>query len=133
MQAIHRHRRSLRALLVALLVLGMVITPALAAAGEVHDIEHAAADADGIGHTHSADSDHHQHPHDHDGRDGGTDPDHAAGAHGLMHQTSSVSIALPEAILGISTVSSCAQLAPECPGLPALRDRPDLPFRPPIA
>lgn len=128
-----RTRRLLRAALTALLVLGMVIGPTLAVASGLHGIEHAAlaAHGDGHGHGHAGDAGHH-----HDARDPSgdeADPEHAAGAHGLLHQTGSVSVALPHAMPALTAPTAGAPRLPELrrPCLPG--DSPTLPFRPPIA
>lgn len=126
-----RTRRLLRAALTALLVLGMVIGPALAVASGLHGIEHAALAARGDGHGHAGDAGHHHHADDPSADE--ADPEHATGAHGLLHQTGSVSVALPHALLSVSAPATCAPQLPELrrPSLPG--DSPTLPFRPPIA
>jgi hypothetical protein len=131
MSALLRHCR-LRTAFLALLVLGMVVSPALAAVGELHGVEHAvaAASVEPHGHTHSADDDHHDHDH---GGGEGSDPDHATGSHGLMHQATSLSVTLPVEPLTVSDVALCEPLLPEFRLLPMPGDAPNLPFRPPIA
>lgn len=128
-----RTRRLLRAALTALLVLGMVIGPTLAVASGLHGIEHAALAAHGTGHGHghAGDAGHHHHADDPSADE--ADPEHATGAHGLLHQTGSVSVALPHAVLSVCAPAACAPQLPELrrPSLPG--DSPTLPFRPPIA
>jgi hypothetical protein len=125
---LRRHRRLLRATLLVLLALGMVVKPTLGALSELHDMEHAAAIAhsdDGHGHAHPEDP-----GHEHGGDE--SDPDHATGAHGLMHQGASPSIALPDAMMSVSRQASSERLPDSGPfRLPG--DAPNLPFRPPIA
>ena len=129
MLAFRRYRRLLRTSLLVLLVLGMVVSPVLAAVGEVHDMEHAAmADRhDAHDHAHATDSNHHDH------RDGAVDPDHATGGHGLMHQAGGVSVTLPDATLAISMQLASEPLLPELGRSRLPGDSPSLPFRPPIA
>lgn len=129
MRAFRRPRCFLRIALRVLLVLGMAVSPVLAAVGELHGLEHAsmASADDAHDHAHSADAS----PHDHHG--GGVDPDHATGGHGLMHQAGSVSVALPDATLDISTQAASGPLLPELGRFHLPGDSPDLPFRPPIA
>ena len=133
MSALLRHCRRLRTALLVLLVLGMVVSPTLAAVGELHGVEHAVAAAsdDAHGHTHSADNDHHHHHHDHDGD--GSDPEHATGGHGLMHQGASMSVTMPDEPLALSVVALGEPLLPEFRRLHLPGDSPTLPFRPPIA
>lgn len=130
MTALRRHRRLLRTALLVLLVLGIAISPTLAAVGEMHSAAHAAAAAEPEvhAHSHSAESGHH---HEHPGDD--RDPDHATGGHGLMHQACGVSISLPEAMPGIAMPSASGPRLPEFGPFQLPGDSPDLPFRPPIA
>lgn len=127
-----RHVRRLRIALLALLVLGMAIAPTLAAVGELHRIEHAATATgdDAHGHAHAAGGEP-THHHDHSGD--GSDPDHATGLHGLMHQAGSASVAMPDALPAVTRVSLREPLLPEFRRLDLPGDTPDLPFRPPIA
>lgn len=129
MRAFRRYCRLLRTALLVLLVLGMVVSPVLAAVGELHAMEHAAVTAsDGAhDHAHAADSDHHDHHGD------PVDPDHATGGHGLMHQAGSVSVTLPDAAFTISMQSSSEPLLPGFGRSHLPGDSPSLPFRPPIA
>lgn len=129
MRAFRRHCRLLRTALLAMLVLGMAISPVLAAAGELHGLQHAAkATSNGAhGHAESAGSDHHHH----DG--GAVDPDHASGGHGLMHLAGCMSVAWPGAVLNISLQTGPEALVPEFTGFQLPGDCPSLPFRPPIA
>ena len=130
MSALLRRCRRMRTALLVLLVLGMVISPTLAAVGEVHRVEHAAAASDDAhGHTHSADNDHHHHDHGGDG----SDPEHATGSHGLMHQSASLSLTMPDEPLAVSVVALGEPLLPEFRRLHLPGDSPNLPFRPPIA
>jgi len=132
MSALRRHCRRLRTALLALLVLGMVVSPTLAAVGELHGVEHAVAAASdhAHGHTHSADNDHHDR--DHDGDGDGSDPEHAAGGHGLLHQGASLSVTMPDEPLAVSEIALCEPLLPEFRRLHLPGDSPNLPFRPPI-
>ena len=129
MSALLRHCRRLRTALLVLVVLGMVVSPTLAAVGEVHGIQHAVAAGsdDAHGHTHSADSD----PHDPGGDE--SDPEHATGGHGLMHQSASLSVTMPDEPLAVSEVAPGEPLLPEFRRLHLPGDSPNLPFRPPIA
>lgn len=130
MPALRRHCRRLRTALLVLLVLGMVISPTLAAVGELHAMEHAAAANDHAhGHAHSADNDHHRQDHDGDR----PNPEHAAGGHGLMHQSASPSVTIPDEPVTVSRVALCEPLLPELRRRHLPGDPPDLPFRPPIA
>lgn len=127
----HRHySRLMRTAFLALLVLGMAINPTLAAVGDLHAIEHAAAASghDRDGHPHSAGTDHHHHD-----PSGQPDRDHATGTHGLMHQNCTVSFALPEAEVVVSGLAASGPLLPEIHRHPLSGDCPNLPFRPPIA
>jgi hypothetical protein len=131
MSALRDCRLLLRSAFLALLVLGMVVNPTLAAVGELHAIDHAAAawDHDRGGHAHSTDTDDHHHAHP----GGQPDHDHATGAHGLMHQGGTVSFGLPEAGVVVSDASPCGPLLPEFRRRALPGDCPSLPFRPPIA
>jgi hypothetical protein len=125
------HRLLLRTALLVLLTLGVMISPVLAMVGELHAIEHAAlADSDSLHHhLHSAAADH---P-DHHGGDPDSDPDHATGMHGLMHQSVSISVTLPNTALDIPGQSACAPRLPELARADPPRKAPSSPFRPPIA
>lgn len=123
-------RLLLRAALHLLLVTGLVAGPALAAASELHGIEHAALAAEGHGHAHAADGDP-PHGDPHDGDSG--DPDHATGAHGLVHQIGSLPVAMPCDGIWVSTPPVCAQRIPEFHHCHLPGNSPSLPFRPPIA
>ena len=129
MRPLHRYRRLLRTALLALLVLGMVISPTLAGVSELHDLEHAAEGA-GHGvhaHTHS-DSGHYGHVDSDE-----ADPEHASGAHGLLHQAGSVSVTLPQAAVDISAPPMAGPLLTEFARSHLPGDSPTHPFRPPIA
>ncbi|HBK47414.1 MAG TPA: hypothetical protein DDZ67_13470 [Xanthomonadaceae bacterium] len=112
--------RLLRASLLALLVLGVMVRPVLNQVGELHQIEHMAAEVA-------------EHGHAHPGQDAPDPaPDHMKGAHGLMHQTDAGFSAdvwpiwnLPSAVLPES-VLPMAKLA----AVPL--QRLTTPFRPPI-
>jgi hypothetical protein len=131
MSALRHYRRLLRTAFLALLVLGLVVNPTLAAVGELHAIEHAAAASghDRDGHPHSAGTDDHHHDHP----SGHPDRDHATGTHGLMHQSGTASFTLPEAEVVVSGLAACGPLLPEFRRCPLPGDCPNLPFRPPIA
>lgn len=124
-----RHRRLLRSALLVLLALGMTIQPTLAALGELHGVEHAVAaqSDDGHGHAHPVDSASHEHP------GAPSDPDHATGQHGLLHQCASGSFALPEAIVSLSRPAPSGSRLPQAGPFHLPGDAPSLPFRPPIA
>ncbi len=118
-----RLSKLLRTSLLALLVLGLAVNPALAFVGELHGADHALlVEADG-------------HHHDDAGlHDDAPGSDHTDGTHGLLHQSSSggaftdcvAVIALPAAAFG-----------PVVFALPATTSAPlqhlTGPFRPPIA
>lgn len=129
MRAFRRYSRLLRTALLVLLVLGMVVSPVLAAVGELHAMEHAAMAANDSAHDHVglADSD----PHDHHGSE--VDPDHATGRHGVMHQAASVLVTLPATALDISMQSADESFLPEFGRSHLPADSPSLPYRPPIA
>jgi hypothetical protein len=131
MSSLRRHCRRLRTALLVLLVLGMVVSPTLAAVGELHGADHALAATgdDAHGHTHPADDVHHDHG---DGGDG-SDPGHATGGHGLMHQGASLSVTMPDEPPAVSGVALGEPLLPEFRRLQLPGDSPNLPFRPPIA
>ncbi|SJZ76936.1 hypothetical protein [Novilysobacter spongiicola] len=133
MHALRRHRRRLRTALLVLMVLAMVVSPTLAAVGELHGLEHAAMGAsdDGHGHGHPTPDGHHHHDHSDDVAD--PDPDHATGGHGLMHQAASLTVTMPDEPMAMSGVELCEPLLPELHRLCLPDDAPNLPFRPPIA
>lgn len=150
MSAHPRHRRRLvRSALLVLLALGVAISPALAAVGALHALDHVVAggarDGQGHdhGHAHGVDGGRHHHGHDHrhdpdpdppaGQADGAPERDHASGAHALMHQGGTVSLDLADARPLVAAVAACAPPLPESgrPSLPG--DCPSLPFRPPIA
>jgi hypothetical protein len=127
-----RQPRLFRTALLVLLALGVVVKPTLAALGELHDAEHA-VQASSHGHDHG-------HTHGHEGDPSpdprlppAGDPDHAQGTHGLLHVLSTVSLALPDAVVRLAPAPTAALPLPdiEAPRLPG--DAPSLPFRPPIA
>lgn len=126
-----RHRRRLRLALMVLLMLAMVVSPMLAAVSGVHDVEHAvaAASEDAHGHAHSATDDHQHH-----GQDGaGLDPDHASGAHALMHLSPCGSVSMPNDTWALLEIELDEPLLPEFGRLYLPGDSVTLPFRPPIA
>lgn len=137
MHAFRRHCRRLRSALLVVLVLGMVVGPTLAAVGELHAIQHAAmAAGDAHGHPHAAHGGHGGHGdqhHHHPGDASGGDPGHATGGHGLMHQSASLTVTMPDEPLAVSDVALCEPLLPEFRRLHLPGDSPSLPFRPPIA
>ena len=129
MSPLLRYRRLLRPAFLALLVLGMVISPTLAGVSELHDMEHAAEGAGHGAHVHMhSDSGHHG-PVDPDE----ADPEHASGAHGLLHQAGSVSVTLPQAAVDISVLPMAGPLLTEFSRSHLPGDSPTNPFRPPIA
>lgn len=112
----------LRTSLLALLVLGMVVRPALNLVGELHAVEHAAFAQAG------------DHGHDlPDDRDSTPGPDHATGAHGLMHQADTGTSAVLWTTWVLPPASPPASVLP-MPDSTAVRpQQPSSPFRPPIA
>ncbi len=134
MFSLRRHRRLLRTALLVLLALGIVVQPVLGAMSELHEVEHAISAQFDHAHDHGDDHAHDQDVaanHEHGGN--GSDPDHATGSHGLLHQVITVSAILPEAMTSVlQQVPSEPRLSESGPfQLPG--DTPNLPFRPPIA
>jgi len=113
----------LRTCLLALLVLGLAVNPALAFVGELHGADHALVAAED-GHHHDDAGLHDEAP----------DSDHTEGAHGLLHQSSSggaftgcvAVIALPAAPYGPVVFALPTPLPVPLQHLTG-------PFRPPIA
>jgi hypothetical protein len=142
MSRIRSHLRVLRPALLALLVFGLILTPILGQLGAIHDVEHAVlagSGEDDVDH-HRARAHAHGHHHDHgpdrSSTDAGGDEDgsnHADGSHGLLHLSTGVTVALPDASLEWfpSQAVDDALPIPAAPRLPG--DRSSLPFRPPIA
>ena len=117
-----RTLRFLRLSAFMLLVMSIMARPMVEQMGGIHEVEHAvlaAADAD--------------HGHDHADHDPASDPDHAKGLHGLMHQAECGAAAAPWSAWTLALATAPADLPPlpeaEAPrlGIPAT------PFRPPIA
>lgn len=125
----------LRASLLVLLVVGVIVRPMLNQISELHSFEHAAlADVNAHGHDHDG----HGHDHAADHSDPApdqppcTDPDHAKGAHGLMHQADtgpSASLAGLPVQFG-HPMRAGKLLMPAAGPLPP--QIPSSPFRPPI-
>jgi hypothetical protein len=149
MSVLRRHRAVLRLALLLMLALGLVARPLLAQIGALHGDAHAVAalahgDAggDGDGHAHAHDAHGHAHDHSHVGNpDAGADqdrgdagdPDHALGAHGLLHQTCGLTVGMPALPVQLALPSPPAASPPDV-STPRLRADPSsFPFRPPIA
>ena len=123
MPRVYPHLRTiLRTGFLVLLMLGVMVRPMINQLSALHDVEHA---------TLAGANDHgHDHP---DDRNATPDPDHSAGAHGLMHQADTSSsaniwtawIALP--VVPASSKLPLADLASTRP------QQLTSPFRPPIA
>ncbi|MFP7721525.1 hypothetical protein [Lysobacter sp. A3-1-A15] len=130
-------RRLFRTALLTLLVLGMAVGPALGAVGQLHSAAHEQPEF-GHGHAHDHEGGHDgpllqsagNHPHPAGELDHG---DHATGSHGLMHQASTVSFAMPHTAMEIPMPAACSTHLPELAGTHLPGDSPSLPFRPPIA
>ncbi len=115
-------------------MLCVVSGPALAAASDLHAVEHAieAPGDNGHGHLHLHADDHgDRHGHGHDPIE--TDPDHATGMHGFLHHASSVTVALPDVALNVLQPTASEAVLPEFARLHLPGDSPTHPFRPPIA
>jgi hypothetical protein len=126
-----RLSRLLRASFMAVLLLGLIIQPVTAQLTNLHAVEHAAAALAEHGHDHG--------PGDVDltdagGEDGPGQDEHAAGAHGLMHQCGG-STTLTSLVPTLSVPIAFARMQ-DLP-LPASARIPrqslTTPFRPPIA
>lgn len=122
--------RVLRASFLVLLVLGLMVKPVLVQLSGLHAVEHAvAAAADDHGHDPSAEHDDHT-----DDGDTAEGDDHAAGAHGLLHQSGGSTT-----LTGLVASMSVPMLYARMPDLPipdairVAREVPSTPFRPPIA
>ncbi len=120
---LHRLLEVLRASFLALLVLGLMITPVLTQLGELHAAEHAELAADLRDHEHGAD---HEDDPDRD--------DNNAGAHSLLHFTCGAS-SLTNVVAAISIQMAYGRMPmlrqPDASGVPHQSLSP--PFRPPIA
>ncbi|WP_162616009.1 hypothetical protein [Solilutibacter oculi] len=126
MQRIRRHRSFLRTALLVLVVLGMLIQPALAALGDLHEIEHAAALHSDHGHAH-----HDGHEVPADDKDAPGDP---LGIHSLLHPSgAAASMALIEPVVLLPSLMAEGESPVRAYASGPPMSRLTLPFRPPIA
>lgn len=119
-------RSTFRPALLLLLMFGLIVTPILDQLGDLHGAEHAAAQALEHGHAHaSVGVSGHEHP-------GERESDHRDGSHGLLHLSTGIIVALPDAPLRVvlQPVGGVWLPIPIAPALPG--DPSSLPFRPPI-